>query len=655
MPTRRDRSKHSSPGSPAHGRWGFSAAAVLSRYGVLAVLAVCVLGVLWWRSADEPTFVPGPDDTFSATDILPVIPGLTPTEYSGSLAPVLEKTDPRRDRGWETEVLSEAISKQLAALGKLLAAMDNITEEALLPFVASEFRAGALRPATLQDVYTDKSIIVRRGTAAPGASDGTGAPLLATLLRDLVAPLKDATDVRVKFKVFRVERGSDADVTTAYFQSSGHTGNTRIQQNATWTCQWRPEDTSSDDLPALLSIQVDDYEEILPGQAGGVNFVDCTGAVLGHTESFRKRLVRGAGYWTYRIQRAFELGSLGHQGLAIGDVNGDALDDIFVCELGGLPNLLYIQGQDGTLRDVSASAGVDFMELTHDVLLLDLDNDGDQDLVTARSNSCVILENDGSGKFETRVKVPGAASYYSMAAVDYDNDSDIDLYLCGSNARHSTGSSSGGSTPIPYHDANNGGPNLLLRNDGDWRFTDATREVGLDQNNRRFSFAVSWEDYDNDGDMDLYVANDFGRNNLYRNDGGHFRDVAAQAGVEDISAGMSASWADYNNDGFMDVYVGNMFSSAGGRIAYQRQFRPQGSEGAQSTLENYQRHARGNTLFQNFGDGTFADVSIPASVNMGRWAWCSRFVDLNNDGLEDIYVANGYITGYDTTESTRDL
>ncbi len=84
--------------------------------------------------------------------------------------------------------------------------------------------------------------------------------------------------------------------------------------------------------------------------------------------------------------------------------------------------------------------------------------------------------------------------------------------------------------------------------------------------------AASWEDYDQDGDLDLYVANDFGRNNLYRNDDGQFVDVAAEAGVEDISAGMSVSWGDYNNDGQADLYVGNMFSSAGNRVTYQRQF-----------------------------------------------------------------------------------
>jgi hypothetical protein len=165
--------------------------------------------------------------------------------------------------------------------------------------------------------------------------------------------------------------------------------------------------------------------------------------------------------------------------------------------------------------------------------------------------------------------------------------------------------------------------------------------VGLGQNNHRFSFAASWEDYDNDGDLDLYVANDYGRNSLYRNDRGTFRDVAASAGVEDISAGMSVSWGDVNNDGWMDLYVANMFSSAGNRVTYQRRFLPSADAG---TRADYQRHARGNSLFVNAGDGTFRDVSESAGVTMGRWAWGSPFADLNHDGLQDIVVANGFLT-----------
>jgi hypothetical protein len=214
--------------------------------------------------------------------------------------------------------------------------------------------------------------------------------------------------------------------------------------------------------------------------------------------------------------------------------------------------------------------------------------------------------------------------------------------VCGYFALDDAGESSIGlGNPIPYHDANNGARNTLYRNEGQFSFTDATTVVGLDADNRRFSHAAAWEDYDRDGDPDLYVVNDYGRNCLYRNDAGHFVNVAAQAGVEDISAGMSASFGDYNRDGLPDIYVSNMFSSAGNRISYQRQFK----HGADTeTIREYQRFSRGNTLFENAGDGTFHDVTDQANVTMGRWAWGSNFVDINNDGWQDLVVANGMLT-----------
>jgi hypothetical protein len=199
--------------------------------------------------------------------------------------------------------------------------------------------------------------------------------------------------------------------------------------------------------------------------------------------------------------------------------------------------------------------------------------------------------------------------------------------------------------PIPFHDANNGGANTLLKNEGSWRFEDQTTSSGLDQNNQRFSFAAVWEDYDNDGDLDLYVANDFGRNNLYHNQEGVFTDVAAAAAVEDKAAGMSAGWSDIDQDGHMDLYISNMFSNAGNRITYQNQFNANAGAGDKAA---FQRFARGNTLFQNLGNGQFSDISEQAGVTMGRWAWGSVFADFNNDSLEDIIVANGFITSTDT-------
>jgi tetratricopeptide (TPR) repeat protein len=398
--------------------------------------------------------------------------------------------------------------------------------------------------------------------------------------------------------------------------------------------------------------------------------------VLGTNASYREQLLYGVDHWLERIESWIESDGFGHHGLALGDVNGDGLEDLYICQMGGLPNLLYVQNPDGTATDRSAEAGVDWLERTRSAMFADFDNDGDQDLVAATSVSLLFMANDGAGKFEPRASLSitdgvmtprplgatragGAATavegghsarggdlgasrtsdLISLAAGDYDGDGLVDLYAVTYHA--SSEESSHFALPAPYHDANNGGPDILLRNKGGWEFEDVTAATGLNVNNRRFGFAAAWEDYDNDGDPDLYVANDFGRKNLWRNDGGRFTDVAQQAGLEDVSAGMSADWSDFDHDGWMDVYTGNMFSAAGLRIAWQRQFRAGMNE---ANLAMYRRHARGNSLFRNRGAGRFEDLSESYGVAMGRWAWGSKWMDLNNDGWDDLVVANGYFT-----------
>ncbi len=161
----------------------------------------------------------------------------------------------------------------------------------------------------------------------------------------------------------------------------------------------------------------------------------------------------------------------------------------------------------------------------------------------------------------------------------------------------------------------------------------------MNENNDRFSFAPAWCDFDGDGWPDLYVANDFGRNNLYRNRGGHFRDEAAKAGVEDIGPGMSASWFDYDGDGRPDLYVSNMWTAAGQRITRDPAFRP-----AAGLEEEYRRHTKGNSLYRNRGDGTFEETGPAEGVEMGRWAWGSGGFDFDHDGAPEILIATGMVT-----------
>jgi hypothetical protein len=357
--------------------------------------------------------------------------------------------------------------------------------------------------------------------------------------------------------------------------------------------------------------------------------------MFGEDPAYEEHFLPGMVTWQGRLGRGLGFSDQSHQGVAIGDVDGDGLEDLFLPQPGGLPNRLYLHQPDGSLRDHSAAAGVDFLDATRSALLVDLDDDGDLDLVMGVGTRLAFLSNDGSGRFTVEVAGP-APEITSLAAADFDGDGWLDIYVC-----RYLNPYEDAAVPTPYHDANNGLDNLLLRGGPDWRYADVTAAVGLDMNNRRFSFAASWEDYDDDGDQDLYVANDFGRNNLYRNDGGSFVDVAAEAGVEDISAGMGVAWGDMDRDGRMDLYVSNMDSSAGKRIAYQREFSPGAGEGM---LDDLRRHARGNSLFRNRGDGSFEDVTLEREVHRGLWAWGSIFADLNNDARLDLVVPNGFAT-----------
>ena len=153
------------------------------------------------------------------------------------------------------------------------------------------------------------------------------------------------------------------------------------------------------------------------------------------------------------------------------------------------------------------------------------------------------------------------------------------------------------------------------------------------------------EDYDDDGDQDLYVANDYGQNCLYRNDGSSFTEIASIVGVTDFGSGMSVAWGDYDRDERIDLYVSNMYSSAGNRITNQAQFLPKLSNDRKRL---YTRFAKGNSLFRNIGDGAFEETGNQMDVEVARWAWGSIFADVNNDGWDDLLVANGYITTPDT-------
>ncbi|MCB1097164.1 MAG: VCBS repeat-containing protein [Verrucomicrobiae bacterium] len=570
-------------------------------------------------------------------------PGLQNMELFSLLADSYGRIDPAKD-GWDSEAFSAAANGQLQRLAKYF---EDMAAEAFPDGLASDqFVSSELRPAEQSTVFDDGSLKVTRAVISGSALVHKGIAGIDAALSGYLAALGEgAVHPHLKLKLFKV----DANRTEVIAQATAEQGGGRVQLDANWVCAWDTSTAGGSD-PLLVSIDVLKHSETRYSGSSESNslFQDCTEAVLGKTDSYRQQLLHSTDYWRLRIQRDIGLDVVANHGLAVGDVNGDLLDDLYICQQGGLPNRLYIQQPDGSLRDATDSSGTGWLDYCASALFVDFDNDGDRDLAVGQESRLLLMENDGTGKFQLSFGISSRSQTFSIAAADYDADGDVDLFACGYNPFGGSVRRGAMGQPMPYHDAQNGGPNMLLRNDGNWEFNDATEESGLEHNNNRYAFAAAFEDYDNDGNIDLYVANDYGRNNLYRQDNGKFTDVADELGVEDMSSGMSVSWADVNHDGFMDLYVSNMFSAAGNRITYQRQFKDDLNE---NTRQIFQRHARGNSLFMSDTKGGFKDMSVAAGVTMGRWAWSSRFVDFNNDGWEDIVVANGFIS----TEDNSDL
>ena len=373
-------------------------------------------------------------------------------------------------------------------------------------------------------------------------------------------------------------------------------------------------------------------------------FSEVTDDVFGGIDALWKHLDLGVDHWRDTLDKALGVSIYGHQGLSLGDFDGDGLDDLYVSQPSGLPNRLLKNNGNGTFSDVTVQAGLDVLDETSMALFGDLDSDGDQDVILIGAAPLLFRNEGGRFRFDDDaldVAQDRAAMFTGAALADYDLDGDLDLYVC---AYDFWQPGEEYDAPTPYYDAVNGPPNLLFRNDGGGRFEEVADAAGFGPTNDRFSFAAAWGDYDSDGDPDLYVANDFGRNNLYRNNGdGSFDDVGAEVGVEDLGAGMSAAWGDYDGDGDLDLYTANMWSSAGLRITGSQRFEDIAPTASQRAL--FRRQAQGNSLFRNDGEQGFSDVSEEARVRTGRWAWASDFVDLDSDGLLDLFVQNGYITG----------
>ena len=357
----------------------------------------------------------------------------------------------------------------------------------------------------------------------------------------------------------------------------------------------------------------------------------------------------------------------GPGGISAVDFDNDGFYDLFIPD--GVESRLFRNRRDGTFEDVTAAAGLSGLDGVSVGVFADYDNDGWRDLFVSRTfQPNQLFHNRGDGTFEDVTARAGIGEDCCTTVAswgDSDNDGDLDLYV---------GRYLDPRTKIPTtFYARNGEPNQLYRNDGDGTFTNVTEEAGVGDTG--LCLGSTWGDYDDDGDADLYVVNDFGRSTLYRNEGGGtFTDVTVATGTLAYGAGMSASFGDYDNDGRLDIYTADIRSEHGwfaeaptvGRYManswkqgvwntdmplYFQIFRQSGTR----FVDVFQEMAAGNHLLRNRGDGTFEDVTWKAGANPLGWFWGSVFADFDNDGWQDVYSANGWVYSDKGTEIELDF
>jgi hypothetical protein len=339
-------------------------------------------------------------------------------------------------------------------------------------------------------------------------------------------------------------------------------------------------------------------------------------------------------------------------GVAVGDIDKDGYPDLFIAEEGAV-HLYLNKGKagPGKFTEVTEQWGIPPIEDAKHVLFFDMEGDGDLDLLVIRSeHPSMIFRNDG-GKFTDVTEPVGFKTHQYGAHVatvfDADGDGNLDIYVgyYGSDDSNRKGSEA---PNLPSMDGKNGTPHQLWHRGADGKYTEIGQKAGLADTG--WTLAVGAFDYDNDGKMDLFLANDFGPDVLYHNKGdGTFEDVSKITRTDDNGSGMNASFADVNGDGFLDFYVSNidMFSK-NIKVVYPTD---------KSTLTSYDeqlattfQYISGNKMYINPGDKKGKSPFLAQEGKLFEpgdrgWGWATLFFDYENDGDDDMYLSNGWIEG----------
>ena len=557
--------------------------------------------------------------------------------YPPLLQRFIDKLDPAADV-FEEEVYVVELETVLAAWTSELQTSLTLAK-ALSGMLAEQIEAPSLKHSAVAVLRSTPPFFVERHTFSP-ASKMTR----ASFIRDWQDSLASFIAVEVaEFEIYGLRITSTnplgLQVDLHYdLVGSGQDGG-REQRNGSWSQDWRRGDGGEWRVDRWT------FHPAVRSRLTGPGFRDITANVLSPHSPASAQLAFGIDHWRSVLDAATGIDVYGNHGVAAGDLEGAGFDSVYVCQPAGLPNRLLRNRRDGTFEDITDISGTGLLDGTASAIFADFSNRGMQDLVVVRSSGPILFHNLGGGRFQQQADAfhfarPPQGTFTSAAVADYNRDGLLDVYFCVYSYYQGLNQYE---FPTPYYDAQNGPPNFLFRNRGDGTFEDVTVPSGMDMNNNRFSFAAEWCDYDNDGWPDLFVANDFGRKNLYRNQrNGTFADVAAEAGVEDYGPGMSTCWIDYDNDGKQDLYVANMWLREGKRITANPRFLPHTAEPVRAL---YRKHNAGNSLFRNTGTGKFQDQTAVAGAERGGWSWSCAAWDIDEDGWPDLYVANGFVSG----------
>jgi len=365
-----------------------------------------------------------------------------------------------------------------------------------------------------------------------------------------------------------------------------------------------------------------------------------TGADFVNNLDFEKQLESKFNIYTFRN---FYNGA----GVALGDVNNDGLIDIFMAS-NMETNVLYLNKGNFIFENTSKQAGIEGEGWTTGVSFADINGDGLTDLYVCKSGNArgeqsrnELYINNGNLTFTEqggKYGIDEVGNSTQGVFFDYDKDGDLDMYLL-KNFPKAIGSFNLKDNQRTVRDSLGG--HKLFRNDGE-TFTDVSEEAGIYGSTIAFGLGVTVGDIDQDGWQDIYVSNDFfERDYIYMNNhDGTFRETLVDMMPSISAASMGADMADINNDHFPEIFATDMIPEHNDRLKTKTTFDSWDSYKSNADNDYHHQFTR-NMLQLNNTDGTFSEIGRFAGVNATDWSWGSLITDFDNDGLKDIFVANG--------------